>query len=77
MSEILKESKTKVEYSAEKPYTDSKKPKIKVVTQETDLTIKGDNEVETNHKTTKSVNPILINILYCSRVKGWAHASFL
>ena len=58
MSEILKESKTKVEYSAEKPYTDSKKPKIKVVTQETDLTIKGDNEVETKHKTTKSVNPI-------------------
>ena len=58
MSEILKESKTKVEYSAEQPYTDTKKPKVKVVTQETDLTVKGDNEVETKHKTTKSINPI-------------------
>ena len=58
MSEILKESKTKVEYSAEQQYTDTKKPKVKVVTQETDLTVKGDNEVETKHKTTKSINPI-------------------
>ena len=58
MSEILKESKTKVEYTADKPYQNVETPKVKVVTQETDLTVKGDNEVETKHKTTKSINPI-------------------
>ena len=26
---------------------------------------------------TKSVNPILINFLYCPLVRGWAQASFL
>jgi len=60
MSEILKESKNKKLYSAEEPYTGVKTPKVKtkVVTTETDLTVKDDNEVVTEHKTTKSVNPI-------------------
>ena len=58
MTEVLKESKTKELYSADKPYQNVETPKVKVVTQETDLTVKGDNEVETKHKTTKSVNPI-------------------
>ena len=30
MSEILKESSKKVEYSAEQPYTDTKKPKVRL-----------------------------------------------
>ena len=60
MTEILKESKTKELYTADKPYqnVETPKQKLKVTTKETDLTVKEENEVVTEHKTDKSVNPI-------------------
>ena len=61
MTEILKESKNKQLYTADKPYQDVETPKVKVTTKETDLTVKEENQVVTEHKSEKSdnsVNPI-------------------
>ena len=58
MTEILKESKTKELYSADKPYQNVETPKVKVTTRETDLTVKEENEVVTQHKTEEKVDAI-------------------
>ena len=60
MTEILKESSKKEFYSADKPYVEVKeqKPTTKVTTKETDMTVKEEHKVVTEHKTDKSVNPI-------------------
>ena len=48
MSDVLKESSTKKLYSAEEPYTGVKTPEVKtkVMTTETDLTLKEEDRVE-------------------------------
>ena len=58
MSEILKESKNKQLYTADKPYQDVETPKVKVTTKETDMTAKEENEVVTEHKTETKVDAI-------------------
>ena len=58
MTEVLKESKTKTLYSADKPYQNVETPKTKVTTKETDMTVKEEQQIVTEHKTDKSVNPI-------------------
>ena len=58
MSEVLKESKNKKLYSADEPYTGVKTPEVKtkVVTTETDLTLKEEDRVQKPKD--NSVNPI-------------------
>ena len=60
MTEILKESKNKTLYTPDKPYQNVETPKVKtkVTTKETDMTVKEEQQVVTEHKTDKSVNPI-------------------
>ena len=58
MTEIIKESKNKTLYTADKPYQNVETPKPnKVNTSETDMTIK-EEKTETPKPTDSSVNPI-------------------
>ena len=59
MSEIIKESKTKTLYTADKPYQNVETPKPnKVNTKETDMTLKEEDRVVETPKPTGNVNPI-------------------